>query len=458
MLSHRFSCTDAPVRRFVALALVVVGCARGSEQRAGDDGGVTDTAQVDAKPNPIDAAAPDGCVAVDETCNEADDDCDGATDEDLGLGMPCDSDGDTDACKEGTVVCDGSGGTTCMEDAGDAVETCNGLDDDCQNGADDGFDVDQTCSVGVGACATMGTKVCTTAGSGTMCNAMSGSPTAELCGNGVDEDCNGADVSCPINDAASGAINISGGGTFTVDLTAAHDDNFASSTTLPCGAMGGRDVFYQFTLPAEEVIYYDTFGSNFDTVVRIFAGACPSVGATLVCSDDTLTCNNSTRSIGAVDLSAGTYCLVADQFSSSTIGGSLVLTFKRGGRPGVPLPAASGTVNGSTTGKTNYSLASCQNNTNQPDVGHFFLSCPNATYTVDASTCTNTAFDSVLYVRSGSATTGDLACSDDVSGCGDNFQSRITGATVTGPNLHWIIVDGFGSSGTGSYTLSYSVH
>ncbi len=458
MLSPRFSCTDARVRRFVALALVVVGCARGSESRVGDDGGV-DAAQADAKPNPIDAAAPDGCVAVDETCNDEDDDCDGATDEDLGLGMPCDSADDTDACKEGMVVCDGAGGTMCMEDAGDAVETCNGLDDDCQNGADDGFDVDQTCSVGVGACATMGKKVCDAAGTGTMCNAMSGAPTAELCGNGVDEDCNGADLACPVNDAATGAINISGGGTFSVDLSAAHDDNYATSTpTAPCGNMGGRDVFYQFTLPSEEVIYYDTFGSNFDTVIRIFAGACSSLGSRLVCSDDTPSCNGSTRSIGAVDLTAGTYCLVADQFSSNTTGGSLVLTFKRGGRPGIPLPNATGTVNGTTSGKSNLSLASCQSNTNQPDVGHFFLSCPNATYTVDASTCTNTTFDSVLSIRSGAGTTGDLACSDDVSGCGDNFQSRITGATVTGPNLHWIIVDGFGSSGSGSYTLTYSVH
>jgi hypothetical protein len=444
------------VRRIVALSLLLVGCARGAEERLGDDGGMPDAPATDAKPDPIDAAAPDGCVPQTEQCNELDDDCDGATDEDLELGTACDGDGDTDACKEGMVVCDGSGGTTCMEDAENAVETCNGLDDDCQNGPDDGFDVGQTCSVGVGACATTGMKVCTVDGTGTLCSASSGSPTAELCGNGVDEDCNGADIACPINDVASGAINVSGGGTFTVDLTSAHDDNYAASTpTLDCGNTGGRDVFYQFTLPAEEVVYYDTFGSNFDTVVRIFAGSCPALGSTLVCSDDACA---TTRSIGAVDLPAGTYCMVIDQFSSNTTGGSLVMTFKRGGRPGVPLMTATGTLNGTTGGKTNLSQASCQSNTNQPDVGHFFLSCPNATYSVNASTCTGTAFDSVIYVRSGHAGSGDQACSDDVSGCGSsNLQSRITGATVTGPNLHWIIVDGYGTSGSGSYTLTYSV-
>ena len=37
------------------------------------------------------------------------------------------------------------------------------------------------------------------------------------------------------------------------------------------------------------------------------------------------------------------------------------------------------------------------------------------------------------------------------------FQSRITGATVSGANMQWLIVDGFGTSGNGSYTLTYTV-
>jgi hypothetical protein len=63
----------------------------------------------------------------------------------------------------------------------------------------------------------------------------------------------------------------------------------------------------------------------------------------------------------------------------------------------------------------------------------------------------------VIYLRTGNATTGDKACSDDVSGCGTNLQSRITGATVSSANLQWIIVDGFGTTGNGNYSLTYSV-
>jgi hypothetical protein len=453
------------VTRFVAPALLlavagfVVGCAQGSGPRLNGDAGVED-GMVDGKPSVVDAAAPDGCVASAETCNAKDDDCDGATDEDLGLGMPCDG-ADSDGCKEGMVVCDGAGATTCDDMTTDTLEICNGLDDDCQNGADDTYPVGQACSVGVGACASTGMRVCDMPGTGTTCTAMSGSPTAETCGNSIDEDCSGADVTCPGNDTAAGAINISAGGQWSVDLSAAHDDNFAPSTAaLPrCGSMGGRDAFFQFSLPAEEVVYYDTYGSNFDTVVRIFAGSCTSLGATLVCSDDSC---ETTRSIGAVDLSAGTYCLVVDQYSSNTTGGMATLTFRRGGRPGTPLTftstdGRSGSISGTTTGKANLSVASCETNTNQGDVGHFFLTCPSFTYTVDASTCTGTSYDSVLYLRTGAATSADVACSDDVSGCGSNLQSRFTGATVVGGNLHWLIVDGFGSTGNGSYSLTYTV-
>ena len=92
-----------------------------------------------------------------------------------------------------------------------------------------------------------------------------------------------------------------------------------------------------------------------------------------------------------------------------------------------------------------------------PDVGYFFLTCPNRTYTVGANTCTGTGFDSVVYLRSGAATGADVACSDDASGCGNGLQGRFTGASVAGANLQWLIVDGFGTTGNGAYTLTYTI-
>lgn len=70
-----------------------------------------------------------------ELCNDLDDDCDGAVDEDFGIGSACDGP-DADACADDVMTC---GGCTAGPDL---LETCNGVDDDC-----DGI-VDADCDSG----------------------------------------------------------------------------------------------------------------------------------------------------------------------------------------------------------------------------------------------------------------------------------------------------------------------
>jgi len=88
-------------------------------------------------------------------CDGLDNDCDGFFDEDQGLGEPCDGP-DADECANGTATCapDGNGTQCNNELVTDIVETCNGADDDC-DGVVDNIPVDPVSEgcVTAGVCA-----------------------------------------------------------------------------------------------------------------------------------------------------------------------------------------------------------------------------------------------------------------------------------------------------------------
>jgi len=149
--------------------------------------------------------------AVTESCNNIDDDCDGTVDDNVfqacytgaantsGIGV----------CHAGTATCvAGAFGPTCANQVTPSAEQCNNLDDDCNGKVDDapnGGVITQACygglpgTAGIGTCRA-GTQTCAFGAFG----ACSGEvrPVREICGDGLDTDCDG------LNDAAEGCLAV----------------------------------------------------------------------------------------------------------------------------------------------------------------------------------------------------------------------------------------------------------
>jgi len=105
------------------------------------------------------------------------------------------------------------------------------------------------------------------------------------------------------------------------DARLATDDVAANG----CGADGGRDLYFRVVLAAPQVYYFDTFGSSYDTVIRVYGKSCAAVGAgagATACIDDSC---GSRQSQVAVALPAGESCIIVDERDRAQTSGALTL-------------------------------------------------------------------------------------------------------------------------------------
>jgi MYXO-CTERM domain-containing protein len=173
-----------------------------------------------------------------ETCDGLDNNCDGVVDEgNPGAGADCVT-GLPGECAKGLTTCAVGGVKQCVPDVapGTTAEVCNALDDNCDGVVDEGYDVDKSCSVGVGACVKTSKITCDGMG-GATCPAVAGTPSAEIC-NGIDDNCDGTkDEGFTVGGACQAS------GSFTCNLLGAVVCDALKGTAGPeiCGNQADED-------------------------------------------------------------------------------------------------------------------------------------------------------------------------------------------------------------------------
>jgi hypothetical protein len=142
----------------------------------------------------------------------------------------------TGVCRGGSQPCVGGMLGACTGEVVPTPEACNGLDDNCNGTVDEGLG-NITC--GIGACATA-SPACVAGHPGTC---TPGVPTAEVCGDGIDNNCNGlVDEGCACVHVAPTGSDTTGTGAVSAPFqTIQHAITQAGTGGLPtivCVAAG----------------------------------------------------------------------------------------------------------------------------------------------------------------------------------------------------------------------------
>lgn len=220
--------------------------------------------------------------------------------------------------------------------------------------------------------------------------------------------------------------------------------------TLPCGT-GGNDVVFYYYSALPKLVYADTFGASWNTMLFL-SDTCPPTPlqvptGQVACSDDA--CGTSQSQVYAQLQGGQRYYLILSGANGAA--GSVTLRFQTADvnmGDVIPLPVGTGTLTGSTSGNGRSILCEASG----PENVYWWATCPSyAGGPFSASTCNAAAFDVVLALQLPKV--GNVVCANgDVCG----MQEKLNLTIPPGAGLHALVVDGDTSLHSGAYTLTYT--
>jgi len=219
-----------------------------------------------------------------------------------------------------------------------------------------------------------------------------------------------------------------------------------------CGD-GGPQVVLSFNVNLHELVYADTFGATWNTMLTLSTTCPPSgpgsrVAGMVACNDDA--CNTSQSQVLG-ELTGGTYYIIVGGANGES--GDVTLHFQHaqaGNGPLEILPAGTGVLTGATVddvGAVDICLGPANDNS------YWWMTCPDyvgGAFT--ASTCDGTDFDSVLALQIPRANV--ISCNDDYDACGS--KSLINANIPPGAGLNVLTVDGATLRAFGNYQVTYT--
>lgn len=220
------------------------------------------------------------------------------------------------------------------------------------------------------------------------------------------------------------------------------------------GRTGGSSVWWQWTAPADGVVIFDTLGSDFDTILAVYAGSSMAT-MTFVSSNDDFGDELHSR-VGFSAIPGTVYSIAVDGYGGDQ--GDIVLNWRPGAPPAnnlfVDAEILTG-VSGSVTGNNSDALKEAgepehADNAGGASVWWRWTAPGSGVATFDTF---GSDIDTVLAVYTGSSVDALslIASNDDFD---EEFQSQLDFSVVAGV-VYWIAVDGYDGE-EGSIILNWS--